>query len=263
MNDLLQVWDMDFDWEDVDIPDGVDINHKKPEDAAKLDHLSDADKQKLANREIFVWYFDEFLTAMVGSTSWWSIDKRGYNLLTDKTTVNGHEYEKPCVSVAMEAFALVALENNRELWKWQFAMKKNDCKANINITKEMRDKYPNLPDTMYSDKKKGQQRFGTWSDPGLKRWEELKKIIKIKRKNDRRNGKKVQKMAKKLIRLKYKLNQDCHELEGKKSTRANDRNNDSGNPIDQQLNLSYGDDDESEDEENRETGNEDGNAAST
>lgn len=86
------------------------------------------------------------------------------------------EYNTALVPPSTEAFLCVLLENCHPKWVWMCEEIKKDSKVDF-TTKDMKE-HEMMKSTLYTCSDSGQQRFGGWSDEGLKRFSTLTKAIK-------------------------------------------------------------------------------------
>jgi hypothetical protein len=150
------------------------------------------------SKELFLWYYDEYLPAVLPK-EFWKEDIRYYKLLTDTVNIAGKE--KVLVTVTAEAFGLLVWENCREKW-CNFCLFKDQHgeKAPIPTGKE-----PGAENHLakWSDGKEGQVLYGGWKEEAYDRFEQIKKDIKAWRKADEESGKVGQRLALKLMREKH------------------------------------------------------------
>ena len=158
----------------------------------------DTEPAKIA-KELFLWYYDEYLPAVLPK-EFWKEDIRYYQLLTDTTTIAGKE--KVLVTVTAEAFGLLMWENCRKKWcNFCDYKDKHGEKAPIPTGKE-----PGAEQHLakWSDGKEGQVLYGGWKEEAYDRFEQIKKEIKAWRKTEEESGKPAQKLALKLMREAHK-----------------------------------------------------------
>lgn len=147
---------------------------------AELEKLPMNDPQIVA----LVWWYDEYLPKML---DWcWDDDVRYQKLFTDTFTMEGRSedvdpdhpvddfVDRIYVTTKAEMFALVMLENCRDKWLeigkfWR----KNGPKVKIPTAG-----VESLPfRAKYSEAKNGSKRFGGWNEEGLKRNDEIEKLL--------------------------------------------------------------------------------------
>jgi len=149
-------------------------------------------------KELFIWYYDEYLPAVLPK-EFWKEDIRYYKLLTDTITIAGKE--KVLVTVTAEAFGLLMWDNCHDKW-CNFCNFKDQHgeKAAIPTGKE---DGAELHLAKWSDGKEGQVLYGGWKEEAYDRFEQIKKDIKAWRSADEQSGKLGQKLALKLMRVAH------------------------------------------------------------
>ena len=150
-------------------------------------------REKDANPDLFVWWWDTLLPKIPGSHYTWGKNQYNYH------TISAYKDEKgtPHVTPGLEAFALLTIENNHAKWTILLNYKEKHPKTRIYIVPEIiSDKHKDIDGkkrylsskklpklkTKYTETGAGQVKFGGYTQEGLKRWLEIKKNNKEGRK---------------------------------------------------------------------------------
>ena len=178
-----------------------------------MSELALEEPENAIRKELFIWYFDQYLVAVL-PREFWKEDIRCYKLLTDTIEIGGRQ--RVLVSVTSEAFGLLMWENCHQKWINYFRLKdEKGEKAKVPQGKE-----PGAEAHLakWSDGTDGQVLYGGWKDEAYDRFEELKKEIKAWRKAEEESGKKGQALARKYMRLVHEKTGETPQ-EDKKSKR--------------------------------------------
>ena len=187
--------------------------------------FSPNDDQMMA---IFMWYWDKFLPHVTGSGLLFKSLQRHYTTISK--CAPKHQPNQPYMTPSLEAFAVLAFENNEEKWKYQAELKKKYPQKRIIPAKRKVDKSLPEPDEdsfeisgetirLYGPKSRGkytmpdsgQARYGGWKKEGLDRYIELYKMAKAGRKA--RNCKEIEQESLEDLRNKNGLVAKTHEEE--------------------------------------------------
>jgi hypothetical protein len=135
-------------------------------------------------------------------------------LLSEKSKCG--KFERTAVSISMEGFALAAYENNHAKWEKQFDFLDN------NPGKKLPKGAGNEAYTegKFSSSKRGQVKYGGWSEEGLTTYNNYVEYIEKMRDEDKQNGDEKQKLALNLMRMHHNKTADSAELEGRKRKRT-------------------------------------------
>lgn len=127
--------------------------------------------------EVYYWLWLECFPATAHRSYW---GKSNYFEVTPSACMPGNSKHRAYVSIASEAYFYLQLENNHTRWTryhQEKVVKGND------VTATMMRSDPRFK-ARYSQPFNGQEKFRGFSDEGLHRFEELKKIVKTSRAKD-------------------------------------------------------------------------------
>lgn len=180
---------------------------KVMESVAKRQNLVGTGPVLDQNRGYFDLYSDEILPKFTGSQRW-GTNKRHWGLLSSHAPEN--DPQKPYVTVADEAFALVTYEGCHGKWIYMGAQKKAGSAVN---------KKDDAMENIYINRKAGQAKFGGWTDRGLDRYRELKQAMERARAKPK--CKEIEQGSLARLRLKYRVDEKIAEREAdpKKKTK--------------------------------------------
>ena len=168
------------------------------QDKDRYDHLM----------KVFVWYWDDYLPAIAGNKYWKATIRHSCSMTM--ANING----TTCIPVGTEAIAILIYENCAAKWVEIYNWKEGDLNSKKKIPKKKDN--PKTKDFMgkYSDASSGQAKYGGWSKEGLKRFKELRVLIKNGRNTERAAGLEMDCLA----RVKVKNNKVGDKAgEGKKN----------------------------------------------
>ena len=161
------------------------------------------------NKMIFIWYYDVFLPAAVGSNAQYGPRVRYYKEYTAEITL--YRTQRVAVSVKVEAFGLLIYDNCVDKWNYQYTQKEADPNGKIQAhCKENRGKYTYIPKGEAGAEERRKAVCG-FTKAGLDKFTELVKFIKKRRNDDANNGNATAKLALKLLRKKNKIQSDTGE----------------------------------------------------
>ena len=130
------------------------------------------------HKDIFVWYFNEYLLSVLGKTKW---NKESRMSLYPTSMVKHQGKDRILLTESVEAFGLVMLDNCHEKWANIYKLKEqNGDSAEI-----PRGNKPDaeLYQAKYSDAFNGQKKNGGWSVAGIERYSDLMKEVENLRKD--------------------------------------------------------------------------------
>lgn len=184
------------------------------------------DQKKPEDLEIFAWYMDKFLPKCVGNAKIFAEPHRRYAIISEaapKKTPN-----KPYVTIYDEAFAVLGFENCRERWITHQKIKtlhkrkrivpckykkdgtvgvENDFEVDGNTVRVFGDNSSGK----YTESDAGRKKHGAWTNVGLKRWDDLKKMAREGRQSA--NCKPLETAALAKVRADNGLTAQTHEHE--------------------------------------------------
>ena len=168
----------------------MDVNgHDSLPTAGAIEHIIARDKH--VDEDIMMWWWDKILPMAAGNTDHWSVATRYYGTITD-SFVGGDPAKGREIPCGTEAFAAVAFISNRA--KWIKMHELQEAGKSFNIVKnssKVKDKGPKILNLFYDEHRElvptwtdtnvGQALFGGWSQEGLKKFVELRKLCKTSR----------------------------------------------------------------------------------
>ena len=127
------------------------------------EHLEKAENSQ--QKEIFVWYFNEYLVGVLGKQHW-SKEHRMMIYPTSRVEMADGD-SRVLLTRTVEAFGLVMLDNCHEKWKNMIEYKKQHGES-ADLPKGKVDGKPFRG--KYSDAFNGQKKYGGWTEEGLERF---------------------------------------------------------------------------------------------
>lgn len=159
----------------------------------------EANVQNQKYRDRLVLFFDEILPKVLVPTAW-SIQNRQEEIISDFVY---NETNKDVVPVAVEAMAILYMENNQDKWEFQATtIKKTGAKNWEEWKKTASEKEKkDIPHPKYSDSACGNKEFGGWSPEGRKRFRTICKLIRMGREQE--ETKEIEEVVRDLIQKKH------------------------------------------------------------
>lgn len=114
-------------------------NHKKTLPTTKeilACATRDVDLNKPKDRELFDFYWNEYLSHVAGNDHDWKPDKRHYAIISEAAPLG--KPDQHYMTASNEAFAALVYENYRDAWLKQFKLKEQNGNAQLILAKNIR-----------------------------------------------------------------------------------------------------------------------------
>ncbi len=146
------------------------------------------DPENAEQLDIFKFWWDQILDGACANKFDWCPDHRHFLTISAAGPNPGQGRTNSLLDMYMnpstEAFALLVLENYRELWVKQFEWKDKNPRKKLPPLKKKENRLagdPEFPATKWTDPHGGQQVYCGWSPAGLKQYDDYKKANKVSR----------------------------------------------------------------------------------
>ena len=161
------------------------------------------DKTDEAERKRYQVLFDNYWNVLIPKVAGhyaWGPTKRHHGLLSEMKQDDTDPEAMPCVSASDEAFLVILWLNCYPKWKFR-----EECKRQTPQVDVAEDD-PQMQ-TLYTDAKGGQMKFGGWSSEGVKKYEEVLEMIQKNRTDQQVYIKQVEELALSRIRKQEKVDE--------------------------------------------------------
>lgn len=133
-----------------------------------------------AMRTLFEWYVDKYLVRAAGNTTHWNENKRLFEIISECHFPG--EPTKYYITASTEAFACIVFDGYSLVWKNQWQLKKDNKKAKIPVPRRKKGVVLTAQQkslrSKYTDMDNGQTRFGGWNTEAIRKFTQLKDLIK-------------------------------------------------------------------------------------
>ena len=164
-----------------------------------------------------MWYWEEFLKVVLGSTEWGPNNVMYYKTIKKATTTTNFSSGKPLTTPMHEAKGITVWENNRDKWtqlhQW---------------TKDNQGQKQPIYGGKWSPTDAGQQDNGAWTSEGIQYYKDTKKkVIEAWEADDKGKIKALEKHTLRALRKKHGLICGSHteEQKHKKNNKRRAKNN--------------------------------------